>query len=172
MKGLKTTLMVGLFLVAGSAFGQCRDPWVTELVSEYKKANGSYGVIGRADLAECNYVLYGSNWSSRDQLKSQVAQTFQALRDAGLQYKGENLMTDLKFPGSIVYANQTPMAGMGANAYVGPRGNAPAGWADQAQTNGGSYWWHVPLPNNHVLIVARKCRRGWTSTGPTGGCVR
>lgn len=166
MRGLKAILVVGAIMVAGSAFGQCRDPWVTKNVNDYLKANKGRTVLGKGDTAECNYVLYGSNWNSEAQLKSQIMATFNALREAGLEYASENTMRDLKYF-TTVYANA-------GNAYVGPAGGAPAAWRDQTQTAGGTYWWHVPLPNNHVLVVARKCRRGYSSAGPgaNSGCVR
>jgi hypothetical protein len=158
---LRTVLMLtATILIAGSALGQCRDPWVSEEVKNYKRSQA----IGSGDIAECNYKLYGSNWNSRDQLKAQIAQTFNSLREAGLEFDSVNTMRDLKYH-TRVYANA-------GNSYVGPRASAP--YADQSQTKGGTYWWHIPLPNDHVLVVARKCRRGYSSAGPgaNSGCVR
>lgn len=160
MKLRNVILSLGVVMMAGSAFGQCRDPWVTEV---YKQLKGR-PPIGQGDGGECNPALYGSNWNSQDQLRSQMSATFSSLSEAGLQYKYEKVMSDLKF--------HTAVQAVAPHFYVGPRGRAP--YADQAQTNGGTYWWHVPLPNDHVLVVARKCRRGWTSAGPgaRSGCVQ
>jgi hypothetical protein len=164
MRFMKTALLgCAMVLTAGSAMGQagkCRDPWVTEEVRNYQRRPP----IGSADTAECNPRLYGSNWGSQSQLKGQVAQTFQFLKENGLEWRYEKVIGDLRF--------HTTIPARENDIYVGPRGQAP--WADQQQTAGGGYFWHIPLPNDHVLIVARKCRRGWSSAGPgaNSGCVQ
>lgn len=155
----RVVVFVGMVFVASAAFGQCRDPWVTE---ELKALKGR--IVGSGENGECNINLYGRSWNSRDELRGQIRQAFANLKEARLEFHSENLMNDLMFHGKV-YANA-------GNIYVGPAGNSP--YADQAQTKGGTYWWHIPMPKGHVLVVARKCRRGWTSTGggSTGGCVR
>ncbi len=164
MRFMKAMLLgSAVVFVAGSAMaqsGKCRDPWVTEEV----KAHQRRPAIGTGDTAECNYKLYGSNWGSQEQLRGQVAATFRALRENGLEWRYERVMGDLKYFTSIPARE--------GDYYVGPRAQAP--WADQSPTKGGSYWWHIPLPNDHVLVVSRKCRRGWSSAGPgaNSGCVQ
>lgn len=151
-------LLAAMITLAGSAFGQCRDPWIAEQVRAIKGRNA----IGKGDGGECNYKLYGSNWNDRNQLNNQMAETFRNLQSNGLEFQYEKVMRDLWFHyGVHAYDGQY---------YVGPKANAP--YADGARTAGGTYWWHIPLPNNHVLVVARKCARGYTGTGPGGGCVR
>lgn len=160
MRISRALVIVGAVMMAGSAFGACRDPWVGELVQQMK----ARPPIGTGDIAECNFKLYGSNWNSRQQLTTQMQATFAALKNAGLEFQSEKVMRDLTYF-TMVHAYDPAY-------YVGPRAGSP--YADQTRTAGGTYWWHVPLPNDHVLVVARKCRRGWRSAGPgaNSGCVQ
>lgn len=151
MKVKHAILLVGVMTLAGSAFGQCRDPWVTDLV---KKVKGSQA-IGKGDGGECNPALYGSRWNSYDQLQSQMKVTFDNLRSAGLQYQSERVVRDLKF--------HTPFS----DPYIGPRAQAPQ--KDQQAGPRGGYFWHIDLPNDHVMVALRKCPRSRGSAGGHNG---
>ena len=60
----------GLSLLAGSASaGQCRDPWVTQAITEVT----GRAPTGNADNGDCNYTQYnGGQWNSYAQLKGAV----------------------------------------------------------------------------------------------------
>lgn len=94
--------------------GTCRDPWVTELVTQiaHRPPNGA------GELGECNIRLYGAQWSSKDDLRNKIAQTFAALKREGLEFRGN--------VGRALYDSKMNYTlGMTELMYVGPRANAP-----------------------------------------------
>jgi hypothetical protein len=146
-------VLAGVMTMAVSAWGQCRDPWVTE---EVKRVKRGAPIVGKGETGECNINLYGRHWNSRADLARQVDQTFAIFDKAGLYFQYERILRD----------RRNGLAGT-ADPWVGPKAQAP--YHDGQYATPG-YWRHVPLPNNFVLIKKDPCKRGMSYDGRA--CVR
>lgn len=72
------------------AGGPCRDPWVDELIREWRIQNeGKHRdvVNGVGEDGECNIKLYGQHWSGKDELRRRVDATMRALAAGQLEYR-------------------------------------------------------------------------------------
>jgi hypothetical protein len=127
----------------------CRDPWVSQAVREVAGREP----YGAGETGECNIQLYGARWGSYDELRNYVRQARSSMGAKGLSFRpGGNVISDAPMFSALV----------AAGVYVGPRASAPA------------KPWMIDLPSGNVMALDRKCRPGYTPTGPgnQGGCVR
>lgn len=134
---------------AAAANGDCRDPWVTEVVTKVK----GRAPYGDGERGECNIRLYGAQWGNKGELESQVRQSFAALEQAGLEWEPNgNVLNDRKFFVRID----------ARNLWMGPAAEAP------------KKRWMIQLARGYVLPMERKCAPGWSSAGAGGnsGCIR
>lgn len=116
---------------AQAQVGTCRDPWVTELVKEVTGRPAR----GEGESGECNIRLYGASWSSRDDLRAKVRQSFNAMNAAGVSFETTRgtVFKDIRMNVNI----------QASSIYVGPRGSAPAGK------------FYVDLPNGYAIAFTR-----------------
>jgi len=115
----------------------CRDPWVSKAVREVK----GRAPIGKGEAGECNIKMYGASWSSYDDLKGKVQQTFKALDLAMVEFRDNGrFLYDRKYFGATFF-----LGNQGENLRVGPRGS-------YSGVN-----WHIDLPNVYQLVMTRKC---------------
>lgn len=75
--------------------GTCRDPWITQAVTDYKTSHGlrapSNRPTGSAENGECNMFLYGGgNWANYDQLKQLVTARLDVLARQGQSVAADN----------------------------------------------------------------------------------
>lgn len=117
--------------LAQAQVGTCRDPWVTELVKEVT----GRAARGEGESGECNIKLYGASWSSRDDLRAKVSQTFAAMNAAGVSFETTRgtVFKDVRMNVNI----------QASSVYVGPRGSAP------------SNKFYVDLPNGYAIAFTR-----------------
>ena len=143
-------VLIGMVGAASSAQAACRDPWITELAPQI----WSHPVRGSAETGECNINLYGRNWSSKDQLRSQMQQAKRAFDTAGIEFDAANpnVIHDIKLFSRILLTGNN----------IGLKGSVPA-------KN-----WMIDLPNGYVFAIERRCRPGYAAAGGTAnsGCVK
>ena len=148
----KTVISMGLFLLGASsqvlANNPCRDPWISELAPQV----WGHAVRGSGESGECNINLYGRNWNSKDQLKSQMQVAKRAMDSAGLEFESVNpsIIHDIKYFSRVQ---------IGADS-IGEKGSVP-------QKN-----WMIDLPNGYVFGIERRCRPGYSAAGAgaSSGC--
>ena len=116
---------------AHAQVGVCRDPWVTELVTEVARR----APRGEGESGECNVKLYGASWSSKDDLRGKVRQTFAAMQSAGVGFETTRgtVFKDIRMNVNI----------QASSIFVGPKGEAPRGK------------FYVDLPNGYAIAFTR-----------------
>lgn len=128
---LAAAVVVAFPATASAQTGVCRDPWVTELVTEVARR----APRGSGDSGECNINLYGASWSSRDDLRAKVRQSFSAMQNAGVSFETTQgtVFKDVRMNVNI----------QASSVFVGPKGNAPKGK------------FYVDLPNGYAIAFTR-----------------
>ena len=116
---------------AHAQVGTCRDPWVTELVAQV----AGRPARGEGESGECNINLYGASWSSKDDLRNKVRQTFGAMQAAGVSFETTRgtVFKDVRMNVNI----------QASSIFVGPRASAPSGK------------FYVDLPNGYAIAFTR-----------------
>ena len=124
-------VLAALPATARAQTGTCRDPWVTELVKEVARR----APRGSGDSGECNINLYGASWSSKDDLRAKVRQSFGAMQNAGVSFETTQgtVFKDVRMNVNI----------QASSVFVGPKGSAPKGR------------FYVDLPNGYAIAFTR-----------------
>ena len=123
--------VIALPAAAQAQAGTCRDPWVTELVKEVTRRDP----LGAGEAGECNIKLYGASWSSKEDLRAKVRQTFSAMEKAGVRFEMQS--------GSVFKDVRMNVNIQASSVYVGPRANAP------------QKTMYVDLPNGYAIAFNR-----------------
>ena len=128
---LAAALAVAAPAAAHAQVGVCRDPWVTELVTEVARR----APRGEGESGECNIKLYGASWGTKDDLRAKVRQTFAAMQNAGVRFETTRgtVFKDVRMNVNI----------QASSIFVGPRGEAPRGK------------FYVDLPNGYAIAFTR-----------------
>lgn len=122
--------------------GICRDPWVTEVVTEVTGRSPQ----GMGETGECNINLYGASWSSKDDLRAKVRFSLAALKRENIEFPTQEARSIRDVRTNVTY--------QASSIYIGPRANAPR------------KSFNLELPNGYVMAYDRaRCYGGGYNRG-------